>query len=136
MSLLFDRLDSMMSHTDFDQRPSVSVSHTMVTRRSFVGHCLALAGIGPNVLLGADPAASLVNDDIARSMADAELSMLFDGQTVEECRKWQAAFRRQLNELLCDSSPPSQWSIHEDERAEFDDHTRLSLLLQAEGVPS
>lgn len=136
MSLLLDRLDSMMSHTDFDQRPSVSVSHTMVTRRSFVGHCLALAGIGPNVLLGADPPASLVNDDIARAMAEVKLSMLFDGLSAEACREWQAAFRQQLDELLGDSSPPMEWNAHEEARAEFDDHTRLSLLLQADGVPS
>ncbi len=57
------------------------LAHFQVTRRSFIGTGLALAGIGFQSLLADDPPASFMNDNIARAMAEAELSMLFDGQS-------------------------------------------------------
>ena len=69
-------------------------------------------------------------------MGKAELSMQFRGSTVDECRDWQNEFRTKLNELMGDSTPPPKWTIVEQSQTEFDEYTRLELLLTAEDVPS
>ena len=78
----------------------------------------------------------LAHDDIASAMKSAELSMLYTGDSAEEIGAWQGAFREQLAKLLGDSSPPKSWQPIEEARTVLDDHTRVDLLLTAEGVPS
>jgi len=46
-----------------------------------------------------------VNGVLANEMQNAKLSMLFDGETAEDCRLWQAKFRKKINQLLGDSKP-------------------------------
>jgi len=80
--------------------------------------------------------APLTNEAIQAASGRAELSMLFDGNTADECRDWQKAFRAQLSELLGDIAPPPRWKAIEEARTEFDDHTRIDLMLVAENVPA
>lgn len=111
------------------------------TRREFLGSAavaLAVAGGRVRTLCADDnPAgATQVHDDINAAANKAPLSMLFQGSSAEECRQWQQEFRAQLNELLGDHRPPGKWTVAEEGREAFDDHTRYEYLLQAEGVPS
>ena len=108
----------------------------MLTRRGFSGLGLLLATPGLSGLLDARLCTSTVNDDISRAMSDADLSMLFKGTTQSECRDWQSRFRGKLNELLGDTTTPAEWTVVEENRTEESDHVRLSLLLQAKGIPS
>ena len=78
----------------------------------------------------------LIHNDIIKATGSAELSMLYRGNTAEECRAWQKAFRAKLLELLGDSTPPRKWKIEQQSRKQFDDHVRLELLLHAKGTPS
>jgi len=77
-----------------------------------------------------------VNKILASQMAEAELSMLFRGNTAIECKAWQKTFQAKLNELLGDTSPPKQWKVVEESRQSLEDHTRYELLLEADGVPT
>jgi dienelactone hydrolase len=77
-----------------------------------------------------------VNDDVREALTRADLSMRFQGNTLEECRAWQAEFRAAVLKLLGDPAPPVNWSVREENRAEFDDHVRISVLLEADGVPA
>ena len=106
-------------------------------RRSFLEVCLSIAGAtsAPRFMMGDEPL-RIVNDDLAKAMLSAELSMLFRGESEPECRAWQEKFRAKLAELLGDSSPPKKWATEEESRAEFDDHVRYDLLLKADGVPT
>lgn len=76
-----------------------------------------------------------VHESIQALCGKAELSMLFDGTTAEECRSWQRQFRAKLTELLGDVSTPSEWTAEETGRQELADHVRYELVLHAEGVP-
>ena len=86
--------------------------------------------------LRAEESGQTVDRDIARAMQHAKLSMQFQGTSHRDFVNWQQNFRNKLNELLGDSSPPAQWSVTELARQESKDHTRLDLLLSADGVPS
>ncbi len=77
-----------------------------------------------------------VDRDIASAMQHAKLAMQFKGKSRTEFDAWQRTFRSQLNQLLGDSSPPKDWIVNEVGREEFKDHTRLDLLLGADGIPS
>ena len=77
-----------------------------------------------------------VHESIQALCEKAELSMLFDGTTVEECRAWQRRFRAKLTELLGDFATPKTWATEERSRTELSDHVRYELLLHAEGVPA
>ncbi len=115
-----------------------SIATTTVCRREFVLACLAGGGASallPSLGLGQE-AATIVNQDLAEAMNNAELSMLFRGRSAAECQAWQSQFRAKLAELLGDSTPPSRWTTIEESRSEFKKYTRLELLLKADGVPS
>ena len=78
----------------------------------------------------------LAHDNIAASMGQAQLTMLYRGASGSEIRSWQQRFAAKLSELLGDSSPPSNWQSVEEARTEASDHTRYDLLLTADGVPT
>jgi dienelactone hydrolase len=110
------------------------------SRRTFLKQTLA-AGLTAasslsRCLAGEGARATTVHEDIARAMKKAELSMLYRGDTAEECRAWQKAFRAKLNELLGDSTPPKKWDVQQESRVALKDHVRFELLLRADGVPS
>ncbi|MFP6899997.1 MAG: alpha/beta hydrolase family protein, partial [Opitutales bacterium] len=86
-------------------------------------------------LLGQSPK-RLVDADIGAALDNARLSMLFEGKTADECRRWQQKFKAKLNQLLGDSAPPKTWKITVEEVVKLDDHLRHHLLLEADGVPS
>lgn len=77
-----------------------------------------------------------VNSVLAKRMAEARLSMLFQGESADDLHEWQKRFRAQLNDLLGSHNPPERWKVEEEDRTELEDHTRYELLLTAEGVPS
>lgn len=110
------------------------------TRRTFLKTgLLALAPLSAaRISLRAEDAAlsSGVHESIQALCGKAELSMLFEGATAEECRAWQARFRKRLSELLGDFATPNSWTAEEKSRVELSDHVRYELLLHAEGVPS
>jgi dienelactone hydrolase len=113
------------------------INLSTINRRTFLSGSAAIAGstLVSETGLAEEPA-TIVHDDVASAMQDAELSMLFRGQTAAECQAWQKEFRRQLSKLLGDSTPPESWEVKEASRAEFDDHLRLELLLKAKGLPA
>jgi dienelactone hydrolase len=76
------------------------------------------------------------HDVIAASMSDATLCMLFHGESKKDFAAWKAEFRKQLDSLLGDSTPPSSWRVIEENKTVLSDHTRLQLFLVADGVPS
>ncbi|MBL7043857.1 MAG: acetylxylan esterase [Pirellulaceae bacterium] len=77
-----------------------------------------------------------VHQDIVEAVGKAKLSMLYQGNSAQECRSWQDTFSGKLAELLGDSTPPKKWHATEESRADCGDHVRYELLLEAEGVPS
>ena len=107
-----------------------------LTRREFAwlsgSACMMAAGRLP----GDEPVKRLVNRDIAQALTKAELEMLFAGKTAEQAKRWQAAFRKQLEKLLGPSTPPRNWSVKQLDRTELNDHSRLDLLLESKGIPS
>ena len=109
-----------------------------ITRRRFLRQ--SIAGTGTAAFLSAsgrsDDSSQTVHEDVAQAMERAELSMLFRGETADECGAWQQDFRGKLLELLGDSSSPSQWTSVEQSRTEFAKYVQLELLLTADGVPS
>ena len=108
-------------------------------RRIFLGQALlgagAIACSSPS-FGQSDDSARIVHQDLAAAIGKADLSLQFRGHTADECRVWQEGFRAKLRELMGDSTPPPKWAIVEQSRTEFDEYTRLELLLKAEGVPS
>ena len=86
-------------------------------------------------LLGQKPSGT-VHDDIAAAMGEAELSMLFRGETATDCRKWQLKFRSRLEALLGYSAPPRRWSTVYEDKSDQGDHIRQQLVLRAADVPS
>jgi len=82
------------------------------------------------------PPPSTVNDDLKRALVRAKLSLRFEGETEDDCRRWQAAFRKKLDELLGDSSPPAVWKLALESEATLSDHTRYEFVLEADGVAS
>ena len=92
--------------------------------------------MSPPLSLPAEESGQSVDRDIATAMQHAKLSMQFHGTSRSDFLNWQQKFRSKLNELLGDSSPPAQWSVTELARQECQDHTRLDLLLIADGIPS
>ena len=107
------------------------------TRREFLGSAALSLGLAGQ-LLAEDSAThgTLVHDDINSAARRANLSMLFQGNTAEECRQWQQEFRSKLIELLGDHRTPTEWTDVEERREVFADHTRYELLLKAADVPS
>jgi dienelactone hydrolase len=95
-----------------------------------------LAGFDRSLLAAEGDAASshTFHEAIQREAKRAPLAMMFRGTTPEEIRVWQAKFRAKLNELLGSSLPPKKWHAVEEQRAEFDDYTRLELRLEADGI--
>ena len=77
-----------------------------------------------------------VHDDIRAALRDVKPTLRYRGDSAEEFGRWRKGFRTQLEALVGDSAPPPQWSVAEESRAAFEDHTRYELLLQAPGVPS
>ncbi len=77
-----------------------------------------------------------VHSDIRLTLEQSEPAMRYVGTTAQECRDWQTAFRSQLAKLLGDFTPPRRWRVEEEGRTDFDDHTRLDVLLVADGVSS
>lgn len=120
----------------------MSEHRTGISRRDFVTRSLLATGVGSlqaaRLASAAEPSSPRlpVNDSVALAMSKARLSMLFRGETASEFRTWQMSFYDRLNQLLGDSTPPTDWSITEESRVELKDHTRLELLLKSEGVPS
>src|SRR5579884_2683462 len=107
-----------------------------VSRRSFLRSSAALvAGLG-GAALAAEPAAvPTVDEWIKKQAADAPLLMRFNGDTAEDCRRWQALFAAKLRELLGDFAPPPKWRTVRERTAELDDHRRDELVLLADDVP-
>ena len=77
-----------------------------------------------------------ISKDIADASRNSRFTLQFRGTTAEECHAWQTAFRSLLESLLGETRPPEKWTVEEESKAEFDDHTRLELLLHAEGLSS
>lgn len=112
-------------------------SLTQGHRRKFLENSLVAGAASLLTSIGiAQDSASTVNRDLSEAMNNANLSLLFRGQTAAECEAWQARFRTKLNELLGDSTPPSNWTIIEESRRDFEKYTQLELLLMADDVPS
>ena len=113
-----------------------------IARRRFIERSLATgaaAALWPQQSLVAQAPqkqTEITNDVIRRSMTQAPLSMLFRGQTADDCRTWQESFRKQLSQLLGDSTPPKTWKTVVENRTVFEDHVRHQLLLTCEGVPA
>ena len=84
----------------------------------------------------ADDTDTTVQRDLVTAMQRAKLSLQFQGTSKSDFTKWQRTFRSKLTELLGDSSPPEDWSVTELGRIQLEDHTRLDLLLSADGIPS
>ena len=105
-------------------------------RREFLkaGLLGSAAALVPSLSSAAEPVT--VHEDLRTALGNAELSMLFDGKTLEECRAWQAKFRTTLTGLLGKSTPPAKWSVEEESVFESEKFTRRELLLHADGVPS
>ena len=93
----------------------------------FLGLATVLVGQSPKLL---------VDTDIGAALDKARLSMLFQGKTAEDCKRWKRKFKAKLNELLGDSAPPKTWDAKVEEIVHLDDHYRHHLLLEADGIPS
>lgn len=109
-----------------------------LSRRHWLWYC----GTGLPLLRGL-PRLSVAADDvptadhsIAKLAEAAPLSMVFHGQTAQECRDWQAAFAARLRELLGPHRPPTTWRVEREHTAALDDHEREELILTADGHPS
>jgi dienelactone hydrolase len=110
-----------------------------LSKRQFLKQIFWMAGstaMVPAKSLIADDTDLNVHRDIVAAMKRANLSMQFQGTSKSEFEEWQQTFRKKLNQLLGDSTPPADWSVTELGREEFEDHTRLDLLLAADGIPS
>ncbi len=108
-------------------------------RREFISRCLQSVAFGTcatSLATAQEPAKRTVHDDVAAAMQHAKLSMLFAGSTIDECRSWQAEFRKKLLQLLGDVSAPASWNTVEESRVEFDKYVRHELVLKAQGVPN
>jgi len=109
-----------------------------IPRRDFLSRAALGAGLGgliPCVARG-EPAAKMVHQQLAEAMGNAELALIFQGNSAEECRRWQRKFRAQLEQLLGNSSPPQHWTISQESHVEFEKYTRWELLLNADGFVS
>ena len=105
-----------------------------LTRRTLLARLLAA---GPALGLGwsgADEIDVDIDRRIIAAAGRAKLKLLFAGSTDEEARRWQAQFRKVLEQLLGDSRPPKTWSIDTESRDELADHVRYQLVLNADGV--
>lgn len=75
--------------------------------------------------------------DQIRSLAGrAQLSLLFNGGSAEECRLWQTRFSRVLRSLLGSFRPPESWSTERERLLELKDHHRDELVLMAKDHPA
>jgi dienelactone hydrolase len=61
--------------------------------------------------------------------------MGFKGGTADDCKAWQAAFTRKLQELLGPYQPPTTWKVVVERSVELSDHRREELVLTAKGHP-
>src|SRR5580704_9639984 len=88
----------------------VNRSFQPARRRFLLGTGAALLSQLPATLLHADeaPQVPTIDERIRKLAADAPLSMTFQGQTAEECRKWQGEFAAKLRALLGPHQPPAQ----------------------------
>jgi dienelactone hydrolase len=110
---------------------------TLPSRRGFVRSTTAalLAGWAGTLSAQQRDRPATVIDQVSRDVAAAPLAMRFTGTTAAECRKWQAAFRKQLLELLGPHAPPTKWQTVVKGVVLQKDHSREELLLQAKGFP-
>jgi dienelactone hydrolase len=76
-----------------------------------------------------------VDERIRKLAEDAPLTMQFRGGSAEDCRKWQADFGGKLRSLLGDFTPPQKWQALTERTVELEDHQRVELVLQADGLP-
>jgi dienelactone hydrolase len=76
-----------------------------------------------------------LRERIAQDVAAAPLALRFTGSTGSECRRWQAAFRKQLVDLLGPYAPPTKWETVVKGVVYRKDHSREELILQARGLP-
>jgi len=109
----------------------------MPTRRSFLQQAcwMLVASSGLARRLWTQETAT-AHEVVRGALERADLSLMFDGRTPAACRDWQARFREKLDELLGPHDPPNEWSTEIRSQATFDDHTRLELQLNADGVPA
>jgi dienelactone hydrolase len=110
----------------------------LLSRRIFVRDTTAalLAGWAAGPLSAQDSGTILpLRERIAQDVAAAPLAMRFTGSTAAQARKWQAAFRKQLLELLGPHTPPAKWKTVVKSAVDLKDHRREELVLEAKGVP-
>ncbi len=118
------------------------------TRRQWIAHSLQLGlaatAAGPifssRSRLRADEAEQASNElgidaRIRRDAQAAPLRLQFQGKTRAEFDAWHQEFECVLRRCLGDPQPPSEWKTTVEDRTELADHTRASLLLEAEGHP-
>jgi len=67
----------------------------------------------------------VVDSDIHAALQSVPLSMLFSGESAEYAKQWRDRFRSQLDILLGESTPPTEWKAIEEERTEFEDQLAL-----------
>ncbi|MEW5980040.1 MAG: hypothetical protein AB1898_29955 [Acidobacteriota bacterium] len=104
------------------------------SRREFLIGLAGLVSVGRG-LEAQEGHPSTVDDDIRKLASEAPLSLKFEGETAEQCRQWQARFSDRLRSALGPFAPPHAWETVSRQCAEFDDHRREELLLQADGFP-
>ena len=122
----------MHAHENLDPlTPPSRQARRKFLKAGLLGSAVALV---PSLSSAADPVT--VHENLRAALGNAELSMLFNGKTPEECRAWQAKFRTTLTSLLGESTPPAKWSVEEESVFESSKFTRRELLLHADGIPS
>jgi dienelactone hydrolase len=101
-----------------------------------IGGTLILAGLSAGAADAQQPVDLSAIDVSIREQAEAApLANQFRGSTAKECRQWQADFAAKLRGLLGPFSPPDKWKTITERRTELNDHSRLELVLTAEGHP-
>ncbi len=101
-------------------------------RRRFL-QTIAFAGAA--AALPAQQREAHIHGELQKALVDAPLALRFDGDGAEECRAWQGRFRAKLAELLGPHQPPAEWRSTVEAKTDFDDHSRQTLLLEADGYP-
>ena len=77
-----------------------------------------------------------VNERIQQEAQKAPLKMRFQGSTASECRQWQQKFKTKLQTLLGPYRPPTKWQTTVEAKDQLADHTRIQLVLSANGHPA
>ena len=113
------------------------MTNTNLSRRSWIKTLAACMAASPAALAAADSKqVPGVHDRIRNLAASAPLKMQFHGGSAEDCRSWQREFSAKLRSLLGPHQPPPQWTTTRESVADFDDHRRESLVLEAAGHPA